>query len=1374
MNRFYIFCSLAFWAFFGTMKAQSCADAGKDTTYCGLSYELIGNLESGYWTYVCNNSNNIVSLDNMTPGRAIVKVANCGAYVFVYHLDTLSCTSEDTVIINFENTSFRIEEINYRIGLNYPSTDCQLSPNDSCGTIRVLPGIIPPLPNWRITMDGKCEVFSAIPTIYGANSTSCIADSIIHDVQTKSIMDSVVWNTSQNGFITLDNDKNILNNRFNQFFNLISSTILEEFEIKCPLTKCFPKDKTNCADTVKIDTIQVIMPVHTGGNWYLKNDTVLTKLGISNYITINGKTHFLYVPMGGDYYGPNNISFELYATNTQLNPIPLQSKEELEIVWKESWKFDTIAFYLIREINEDKCFCNGTIITFGDFSIPSIPEFNCPPTRLVFIPEPAPHIEGRDFLCKGSNVNLTADKTYQQYQWNNGDVNPSTYYYKGGKVVLNVKDINGCSGADSLIIVEIDTPLLDIKADKKIICRGNCVDLYGITDAGSTIIWNVTDTTDKINVCPVSDAVYFIKAVNQSGCVSEGSVSIRVVNSPKPVLGKDLTLTCSKRSFKLEPIDPDLGFGRVSTWFGPGVGFNQKDSISITVNESGKYWFETRDTFNFCSGADTLEIFLDTIHPLSSAGLDQILNCKNTEVTLRGEASDTGTGFSLNWTGPGINGQNQTDVNPQVTKTGNYVLTIINLNNDCISKDTVKVSSNFTKPQANAGMDHYLYCDSLFVTLDGSKSKLDSNDIILWNGPGIDSSNRNTLRPKVNLPGKYDLIITNPISFCTDTTTVMVNAPDTIANIVLTKSGDFGCTVDTVILRAKESLGKKLRYVWEGPSGLLGTNNDSLIVLSAGKYYLYIYDSVTHCNDFDSIIINDMGNRPFVNAGPDKTISCELTTVILTGSVNIPLSSATIDWTGSGINGGNKNSLTPTVNKPGEYILRITDRRVNCTGFDTVYVTENLVPPALDLGIDQTINCINDSLVITAKIANSKPSFDFRWAGPGIVSANQRNNPQVIRIPGIYTASIVTPNPICTVYDTLQISIDTARPKLDLKDTIWFDCQNKLINYTVADFSKLDSVEWFDIFGKKIIKSDSGRSTSFVKEGIHHYVAHYKNGCTWNQAIVVIPYTIINVAKPIITPSCSNMATGTAKINILAGNGPFKLSLNGSREDTITFFTNLTPGAYKVRIFDKNGGNCFVDVFFDIPSLIVLPDSLNGSNVDLTICSDTTIFADTSFYELTQYRFPIDSVNFEWYYNDNKISPFSNKLIIKQPGVYQLVVINKNGCGNAKINFNARLDDSLSSRSFILPNVFTPGLTENNTYKAVNESGVRLGAGNYALRIYNRWGAVVFETENQDEAWDGTYHGVQAPPDTYMVILSLKTCQTGKTSNLKSSLNLIR
>jgi gliding motility-associated-like protein len=63
-----------------------------------------------------------------------------------------------------------------------------------------------------------------------------------------------------------------------------------------------------------------------------------------------------------------------------------------------------------------------------------------------------------------------------------------------------------------------------------------------------------------------------------------------------------------------------------------------------------------------------------------------------------------------------------------------------------------------------------------------------------------------------------------------------------------------------------------------------------------------------------------------------------------------------------------------------------------------------------------------------------------------------------------------------------------------------------------------------------------------------------------------------------------------------------------------------------------------------------------------------------------------------------------------------------------------------------VPTGFTPG-GKNSVFKP---SFIYVDAKNYFFIVFNRWGQKVFETNNPEEGWDGTFDGTLAPEGTYV------------------------
>ncbi|TWI79070.1 gliding motility-associated-like protein [Lacibacter cauensis] len=88
-----------------------------------------------------------------------------------------------------------------------------------------------------------------------------------------------------------------------------------------------------------------------------------------------------------------------------------------------------------------------------------------------------------------------------------------------------------------------------------------------------------------------------------------------------------------------------------------------------------------------------------------------------------------------------------------------------------------------------------------------------------------------------------------------------------------------------------------------------------------------------------------------------------------------------------------------------------------------------------------------------------------------------------------------------------------------------------------------------------------------------------------------------------------------------------------------------------------------------------------------------------------------------------------------------------------------------------VPTAFTPnGDGLNDFFGPLNALAVE----NLQFRIYNRWGGLVFETNDWTKPWDGKVNGVAQPAANYVWTLTYKDLVTGKDVSRKGSFILIR
>lgn len=86
------------------------------------------------------------------------------------------------------------------------------------------------------------------------------------------------------------------------------------------------------------------------------------------------------------------------------------------------------------------------------------------------------------------------------------------------------------------------------------------------------------------------------------------------------------------------------------------------------------------------------------------------------------------------------------------------------------------------------------------------------------------------------------------------------------------------------------------------------------------------------------------------------------------------------------------------------------------------------------------------------------------------------------------------------------------------------------------------------------------------------------------------------------------------------------------------------------------------------------------------------------------------------------------------------------------------------------PNAFSPNHDgRNDRYHVVTYGNMKT----FELMIYNRWGQLVYISDDQHGSWDGTFNGIPCEIGTYFYMLKA-TCLTGHSTEQKGDITLIR
>jgi gliding motility-associated-like protein len=101
----------------------------------------------------------------------------------------------------------------------------------------------------------------------------------------------------------------------------------------------------------------------------------------------------------------------------------------------------------------------------------------------------------------------------------------------------------------------------------------------------------------------------------------------------------------------------------------------------------------------------------------------------------------------------------------------------------------------------------------------------------------------------------------------------------------------------------------------------------------------------------------------------------------------------------------------------------------------------------------------------------------------------------------------------------------------------------------------------------------------------------------------------------------------------------------------------------------------------------------------------------------------------------------SNNINVSKSGVYKVKVSNNDGCVTEK---SVQMIQHCTSK-FYAANIFTPnGDGDNDVFWIVAQD-----VTDYELKIFNRWGKMIFMSNSESEVWDGTINSTKAPEGTY-------------------------
>jgi gliding motility-associated-like protein len=712
-----------------------------------------------------------------------------------------------------------------------------------------------------------------------------------------------------------------------------------------------------------------------------------------------------------------------------------------------------------------------------------------------------------------------------------------------------------------------------------------------------------------------------------------------------------------------------------------------------------------------------------------------------------GAASISATGgagpYSYNWVPGNLSGDTQNNLNPGV-----YTITITD-GNGCTGTTTVTINEP-TALQTNALGSVASSCNlsngAAFANASGGTAPY----TYTWsNASGnLQITTNSTIADTLQniLAGNYVVLIQDANN-CTFTDSVIITTTlPPLASVDATNDAACGTNNGSIIVSANGGAGL-YNFQWFDANGLLQTNNnivniDSLINLGAGNYLIIVTDN-NGCSDSVNASVNNL-NAAVLNLVNQNNVLCfgdnNGNAVVSASGGAAPY---TFVWTsnGSAIQTDSLISSVDTLNNalPGQYIVEVTDNTGCITNF-----TVNITGPTAPLNIVSlaftNATCGNSdgtaSVVVSGGTNNG--AYQYNWQPSGGSAASAVN-----LAVGTYTITITDANN-CTTDSVFSIG-NTNGPTVSITNFNNPTC-NGLSNGSASALGTGGTgtlnYQW---------SSGLGNSTTVnnLAAGVYTVIATDSLGCSGSANVTISQPALITAT---LTTTPAYCATSNGSAQIIASGGTGSLSFQWNNGSTSANATGLAPGNCNVTVTDSLG--C-VQIFSSVI------ESTGNFTVDAGL--DATIDAGTSI-ELTG-NGPAAAI-----YSWSPIEFLSCTTCVTTVAtpevttVYTLSV-NLNGC--------IATDTVIIEVEEKCGDVFVPsGFSPNND--AIND--ILFARGNCILeldfKIYDRWGELIFESNDKNIGWDGTFKGKPALAGVYVYYINALV--KGSTINTRGNVTLMR
>ena len=970
------------------------------------------------------------------------------------------------------------------------------------------------------------------------------------------------------------------------------------------------------------------------------------------------------VELDGRSSGPEDLSFRWFDdTGNELGQDPTQSVSLagdyiLEVIRTSGTRMctarDTVQVIenavppIANAGLEQTITCNQPIVTIGDLS----------------------SSQGTDYSHQwlSNDGNIIGDPTELQTQVDSS-----------GTYQLIVTDLrNGCTDTSEVnVIADNLPPLVDAGPNQLLSCRETVAVLDGSgSDAGTEMDYQWTaiagtllNTPDPLRPQATEAGIYQLTVLNTStGCLDSARTAV-FSDTISPVISIDAPgeLTCDITQLTLNSRASDAGNDPILQWVAlDGTGLvSNSNSFNPTIDQTGDYRLIVTNNENGCQDSLDVSITSDLTPPLIVFAEPDTIRCEGMPVLLEHLPGADSTDLEVQWFDP----QGQllgTGFRQEVSEPGVYNLQLKNIQNGCLTDDSLEVFAQFVVP--NITYDDLLKpCEQDTFSLKADIDLPEDGFDILWTGPGI-VEGENELNLRIDQMGEYVLRLTDRTAGCVYRDTVVVMEAPCGPCLEASEPLILTCDQDQVQLEVQfcEDCVDCL-ISWTTADGLILSGDDSLlpIVGAGGTYTISVTDTFNITKTLDVIVEEDR-QIPAVDAGADKTLTCQQNTVQL-GTNNTDFGSDyALSWQIMNDTRVLGTDTVLSVGIAGTYIIKVENLKNGCIVQDSVEVIPDDQLPVVSAGMDTMLTCNLDTVRLSGNFTFSGSNFRIEWTADaaGRIEEGADTPMPLVSAAGIYTMTVFDEDNGCSASDAVVVAMNDQSPVIEAVTGGVLSCSNRFVPLAVSGADTLRfAYEWclLDNNGDPLDCEPGYIRQADLPGNYRVEVTDLMNGCSSTTEIELKE----DRTAPLVEAGPDQNLGCSGEGVLLAGSveppgGNYRFQWQSDQGQPIEGDSTLTPRVFEPGLYQLNVEN--LDNGCTATDSIRVSSAMNMLTV--FVGPDTSINCHSPGIQLSSSTNSTD-VDYLWSSPDANLpqSPNLSNIEITEAGTYILQITDRtNGC----------------------------------------------------------------------------------------------------------------